>query len=43
MNNDIIDGRVKSQFGKLELDSEKLRSLEETQLKLIDKGLLCLN
>jgi hypothetical protein len=38
---DIIDGRVKSQFGKLELDSEKLRALEETQSKLIDKGLIC--
>jgi len=37
---DIIDGRVKSQFGKLELDSEKLRALEETQSKLIQKGLL---
>lgn len=36
---DIIDGRVKSQFGKLELDSEKLRALEETQGKLINKEL----
>jgi len=37
---DIIDGRAKSQFGKLELDSEKLRALEETQGKLIQKGLM---
>ncbi len=39
---DIIDGRSKSGFGKLELDSEKLRALEETQIKLIAKGLMCL-
>tara|TARA_R100000951_G_C2571544_1_gene158910 strand:+ start:51 stop:338 length:288 start_codon:yes stop_codon:yes gene_type:complete len=37
---DIIDGRVNSSFGKLELDGEKLRALEETQGKLINKGLL---
>tara|TARA_R100000541_G_scaffold21825_1_gene31787 strand:+ start:108 stop:347 length:240 start_codon:yes stop_codon:yes gene_type:complete len=37
---DIIDGRAKSQFGVLELDSEKLRALEETQGKLIQKGLM---
>lgn len=39
---DIIDGRVKSEFSKVELQAEKLRALEETQGKLIDKGLLCL-
>ena len=39
---DVIDGRVKSQFSKLELQAEKLRALEETQQKLINKGLLCL-
>ena len=39
---DIIDGRVKSEFSKLELESEKLRALEETQAKLIDKDLLVL-
>lgn len=39
---DIIDGRAKSEFSKLELQAEKLRALEETQLKLIDKGLLCI-
>lgn len=38
---DIIDGRVKSEFTKYELSHEKLRALEETQGKLIDKGLLC--
>ena len=37
---DIIDGRVESQFSKLELQAEKLRALEETQGKLIKKGLL---
>lgn len=36
---DIIDGRVKSQFSKLELQAEKLRALEETQSKMIKKGL----
>lgn len=39
---DIIDGRVNSSFSKLELNSEKLRALEETQGKLMNKGLLCL-
>lgn len=38
---DIIDGRVKSEFTKDELNSEKLRALEETQGKLVNKGLLC--
>ena len=36
---DIIDGRAKSQYGKLELDSIKLIALERTQQKLIEKGL----
>ena len=40
---DIIDGRAKSEFSKLELQAEKLRALEETQLKLINKGLLSEN
>jgi len=39
---DIIDGRVKSEFSKIELEAEKLRALEETQAKLIEKELLCL-
>lgn len=38
---DIIDGRSKSEFTKDELNSEKLRALEETQGKLVNKGLLC--
>lgn len=37
---DQIDGRVKSQFSKDELNTEKMRALEETQEILIDKGLL---
>ena len=37
---DIIDGKVKTIFTPSELDSEKLRALEETQGKLINKGLL---
>ena len=37
---DIIDGRVKSQFSKLEIEAEKLRAQEETQLKFIAKGLM---
>ena len=37
---DVIDGRVKSGYSRAELDSEKLRALEETQNKLIDKGLI---
>ncbi len=40
---DVIDGRAKSEFSKLELQAEKLRALEETQLKLIEKGLLIEN
>ena len=39
---DVIDGRVNAGFSKTELQAEKLRALEETQGKLIDKGLLCL-
>ncbi len=37
---DIIDGRVKSEFSKHELNTEKLRALEETQKILLNKGLL---
>lgn len=39
---DVIDGRVRHGFSKLELQAEKLRALEETQTKLIEKELLCL-
>lgn len=39
---DIIDGRVKSDWDKLALQAEKLRALEETQAKLVNKSLLCL-
>lgn len=37
---DVIDGRVKSEFSRDEIDAQKLRALEETQLKFISKGLL---
>lgn len=37
---DIIDGRAKSRYGKLELDSIKLLALERTQDKFIEKGLM---
>ena len=37
---DIIDGRAKSHFTKDELNTEKLRALEETLTKLIDKELI---
>ena len=37
---DIIDGRVKSEFTKDQLSTEKLRALEETQKKLFTKGLI---
>lgn len=37
---DIIDGRTPSVFNSDELSTEKLRALEETQEKLINKGLL---
>jgi len=37
---DIIDGRVNSTYSLDELNSEKLRALEETQHKLISKGLI---
>ena len=39
---DVIDGRLGSLFSGDEIEKEKLRALEETQGKLIDKGLLCL-
>lgn len=39
---DKIDGRTPSGFSREELAVEKLRALEETQEKLIEKGLLCL-
>lgn len=38
---DVIDGRVNDSQG-LDLEYEKLRALEETQLKLINKGLVIL-
>lgn len=37
---DIIDGRVKSEYTKDELSTEKLRALEETLGKLVNKELL---
>lgn len=37
---DIIDGRVKTEYTKDQLNTEKLRALEETLNKLFDKGLL---
>lgn len=37
---DIIDGRVKSEYTKDQLNTEKLRALEETLGKLFNKGLL---
>ena len=37
---DIIDGRTKHAFTRDQLNSEKLRALEETQGKLFAKGLL---
>tara|TARA_R110000850_G_scaffold269167_3_gene401037 strand:- start:4172 stop:4465 length:294 start_codon:yes stop_codon:yes gene_type:complete len=37
-----IDGHKPSQFSKIELDSEKLRALEETLDKLFKKELLCI-
>ena len=39
---DIIDYRVQSEFSRDQLETEKLRALEETQGKLVNKGLLCL-
>ena len=39
---DIIDGRVNNPHLDLDLEYEKLRALEETQGKLINKGLLCI-
>jgi len=37
---DIIDGRVPNKDISLNIDTEKLRALEETQQKLIKKGLM---
>ena len=37
---DVIDGRVISLLTGDEIETEKLRALEETQGKLINKGLL---
>lgn len=37
---DIIDGRVKSEYTKDQLNTEKLRALEETLGKLFNKELL---
>lgn len=39
---DIIDGRIKSDYSRDELNTEKIRALEETLGKLVDKGLLCI-
>lgn len=36
---DIIDGRVKSGFSKDELNTEKLRALEETQGLMVKENL----
>ena len=37
---DIIDGRQKSNYTADQLNTEKLRAVEETMTKLFDKGLL---
>lgn len=37
---DVLDGRVNAGFSKTELKAEALRALEETQIKLFNKGLL---
>ena len=37
---DILDGRVDGHLMDYELDGEKLRALEETQGKLVNKGLI---
>lgn len=40
---DVIDSRIKTAFlTPEELEREKLRALEETQEKMIKKGLICL-
>jgi len=39
---DIIDGRKRSGFSNDALSGIKLIALERTQMKLIEKGLLCL-
>ncbi len=36
---DVIDGRVTTEFSQVELEREKLRALEETQGKMIKRGL----
>ncbi len=40
---EIIDGKVKTIFTAGDLEREKLRALEETQSKLINKGLLVIS
>ena len=37
---DLIDGRIKPKDGNYDFSADVLRALEETQQKLIDKGLL---
>ena len=37
---DIIDGRIKSDYSRDELNTEKLRALEETLSKLVQKNLI---
>ena len=37
---DLIDGRIKSPTGDYDFSADVLRALEETQQKLIDKGLM---
>ena len=37
---DLIDGRIKSPDGNYDFSSDILRALEETQQKLIDKGIM---
>ena len=38
----IMDGAIYDPYLEFDIEREKLRSLEETQGKLINKGLLCL-
>ena len=40
---DIIDGRQKSEYTADQLNTEKIRALEETLGKLFDKELLCVS
>ena len=37
---DVLDGRARDNGMNPNLDADKLRALEETQLKLIEKGLM---